>query len=183
MSVECGVFIVDWAEAESGLKEADAFDFFTGQEIEDEEGDFIQENCIDQEPLSDVSVTAQMEFLDCYGKIARHWQSSSKASFEKIFHTFFWGSSSEGNQVMELNAPEENVEFIDTALNPDTTGQLAEQGKQVDLAEIQALFQQHVKNSDYFPDGEDFTGYARDWLQILLKAAEQNKGVVVLVFG
>jgi hypothetical protein len=71
-----------------------------------------------------------MEFFSCYAKFARHWQSPSQAHFEKSFHTLFWNSYSQQNRVMELNAPEENIEFIDTALSSDTTHQLAEAAKQ-----------------------------------------------------
>jgi hypothetical protein len=58
MSVECGVYIVDWAEDESGLNETDAFTFFTGEEAEDEEGDFVKKGGLPAEPLSISSVTA-----------------------------------------------------------------------------------------------------------------------------
>jgi hypothetical protein len=51
----------------------------------------------------------------------------------------------------------------------------------IDFTGCKALFQQHVKRNDYFPSLEDFESYAREWLGVLQRAAEQNKGVIVLI--
>jgi hypothetical protein len=84
---------------------------------------------------------------------------------------------------MELNAPEENVEYINTALNPDSTRQLAQAATQIDLAGCKVLFQRYANSDDRFSTFEEFESYAQEWIAILQRAAQQNKGIIICSFA
>lgn len=183
MSMEYSVFIADWDEMVAKLQKSDAFEVLTGEEVEDEEGECVQQGGMEEEDISVDSVRAQMDFMSSCGRFAFSAQSASGAHFEKVFNTIFGYCLSEYQQIIEIDAPSENIEGIGTALNPEKTRQLAGEAALINLDECTDS-QPHVKEENsYFPTLDEFKAYAQEWIDILRKAAEQDKGVVVLVFG
>jgi len=182
MSVEHAVCIVDWDDIEAQLQELDAYLVFTGEE--DEDGEKLdEEGGIAAEYLSTQSVKVRYDFMNCCEQFAPHWQSPGKEPLERIFRILFLCQGPNGKPVVEFNAPAENLEDIDTALSPTTVHEFAEATRHIDLSGCKGLFEQYVKEAYAFQSFGEFEEYAQEWFEILQRASNENKGIVVLVYA
>jgi hypothetical protein len=85
---------------------------------------------------------------------------------------------------MELDEGEDGDLFgIDTALKPETVKELASVARRLDLGRCRPHFEKHVTAGGRFDSFDDWKRYADEWLGLLRRAAEGDKGLVIAVFG
>jgi hypothetical protein len=85
---------------------------------------------------------------------------------------------------MELEEGEDGDLFgIDVALKPETVKELEAMARRLELGHCRPLFEKHVTDGGRFRSFDDWKGYAEEWLSLLRRAAEANKGLVLAVFG
>lgn len=181
--VEFDVFIVDWIDFERQLQEKDAYAVLVGDE--DDEDELVGGQDAEEMPHTDNSYKRPGDFIEAYHRFLDVWDSPHKAAFEGVFYALFACFVYQPRRI-ELNAPEHNLFGIDTALSPTTIQQLAALSGQLDLQECETPFRESAeKTGDYSPFSsfDWWRDYGQAWLDIVRRAAAQNKGIVLFVYA
>jgi hypothetical protein len=169
MSVEMAVYLVDWDDFQEKVRHEEAYEVLEQ---------------LRPEPLEDGNAKAPMGFLEAFDAFKRGWTSDERLYFKEVFDTLFWSWRGGADQVMELEEGEGGDLFgIDVALKPETVKELAGVARRLDLGRCRPLFEEHVTNVRGFNSFDHWKGYAEEWLGMLRRAAEGNKGLVLAVFG
>lgn len=183
MSVNMGVYVVDWAKIQERFLHA-----WTCDDPELEMFCYAYRVLyeFEEEKLSTDSAKAPSDFVYCYDAFKRAWKTDSRLDFHKVFGTMFWFCWTKGKQTMELERGEdERIDFygIDTALKPETVKELAKAASRFDLEECRPHFLKYIKGGSRFRTFEDWKSYGEEWLGILRRAAAEDKGLVVANFS
>jgi hypothetical protein len=163
------VYLVDWDEFKEKVRHAEAYEVLEQ---------------LRPEPLEDESARAPMSFLDAFDAFKRAWKSDERLYFKEVFDTLFWSWRGGGDRVMELEEGEDGDLFgIDIALKPETVKGLEAMARRLDLEHCRPHFEKHVTAGGRFDSFDDWKGYADEWLGLLRRAAERDKGLVLAIFG
>jgi hypothetical protein len=169
MSVEMAVYIVDWDGFQEQVRHTEAYEVLEQ---------------LSPEPLEYESARAPMSFLKVFDAFKPAWKSDEQRYFKEVFDTLFWSWRGDGEQVMELETGEDGDLFgIDVALKPETVKELEAMARRLDLEHCRSLFEQHVTNTERFASFDDWKRYGDEWQGLIRRAAEEDKGLVVAVFG
>jgi hypothetical protein len=183
MSVNMGVYVVDWAKIQERFLHPWTSD---DPELEDFSYAYQVLTEFEEERLSTDSAKAPLEFLDCFDAFKRAWKSDSSLDFRKVFGTILWYWWPKGVQARELEkGNDERIDFygIDTALTPETLRELAKAASRFDLEECRPHYMKYVKSDRRFETFEEWKGYGEEWLNILRRAAAEDKGLIVSNFS
>lgn len=171
MSVEFNTYLVDWDDFQERIHDLDDGDdaFVVLEELEAERHD-RQRRALD--------------FMEAFDAFQRSWKSDGRLYFKEVFDSVLWPSRGIGRQIVELEAEHQGDLFgIDTALKPETVKELSEMGKRFDLEECRQHFEKYDRENSYFESFDEWKEYAEEWMDLLHRAAAEDKGLIVAVFG
>ena len=166
MSVDFGIFVVDWKDFAGRIdKGDDPFDVIEGRE---------------QEPLSLETLEAQDDFLSCLDRLRDRMAPDDWNAASELFDHLFWSWRGPDKQILECGEPDAG---IDVAWSPGTVKRFAETWRRVNLAALRSAFEAAKPPPERFSSAEEFISSARECGECLDRAAREDKGLVVYVFG
>jgi len=166
MSVEFGIYVVDWESFTVSLESAgDPFEV-------------VEE--LTQERLSVDSLEAQDEFLGCLDKLRERMAPDAWNAMSELFGHLFWSWQGADKQILDCGEPDTG---IDVAWAPDTVKRFAALLPRMDLATSRSAFEAVKPPSGWFPGADGFISFAGECGDCVERAAKEGKGLVVFVFG
>ena len=171
MSVRMDVYLVDW-------------DDFQEKVLLDDVSEVLEADEFEGVALDDPSARAPAAFLEAFDRFKRAWKSEGKLYFKEVFDTLFADWRGGADRIMELQDGEDgNLFGVDTALKAETARELLKSAGKIHLEECRALFEATFDRTGRFQTFEEWKTYGEAWLGLLARAAEQDKGLIVVLFG
>ena len=175
MSVRMDLYLVDWEAFRRKVPR--------GMDQDDWDEDWESWSEVELATLSDPSAQAPRDFLDAFDAFKRPWKDDRKLHFKEVFETLFWAWRSPAHRIVDLEQDACELMGIETALQPESVGELIRSGDQIHLELCRDLFQAHVREIDRFPSFEEWRDYGEEWLALLRRASRSDRGLIVAAFG
>lgn len=173
MSEQMSVYLVDWADFQARVLHSDVCEV-------------IEEMEMQSEPLLWASFHSQMLFMDSFDSFQRAWKSDAKLHFKEVFDAMFASWRGGKYLIMELVQGEDedsDLDGIDTAMKPETVREFVEEASRFNLEDCCHLFEKHVKQHNGFDSFDKWKSYGEEWIDLLKRASQEDKGLIVVAFG
>jgi hypothetical protein len=136
------------------------------------------------EELSVTSARAAVDFVNAFQRLAPTSSSPAKAAFRELFSQLFFAWIDGAEEVFDLPANRGGPPYgmVEVAWAPERVREKAGLARSIRLEECASAF---VPSSprDLRSTFEEFAGYAREWIGIVEKGAEQGAGLLLAVYG
>ena len=133
------------------------------------------------EPLPAYERLAQQQFLECLDAMSWGQQTDAHAAARAMFDRLFWSWRSEDLRIVEID----RIPFaLDSAWSPNTAKLFAELWSQLSpvLDRLREAFDRAASEGELVGRFEDFRKYAHAWGDILVRAAEDELGLIVVQY-
>jgi len=169
MGVDFSVSLVNWEELTEAVHRSPPIEL-------DEISDLFP-----PEPEADGgSWGAASELWERFKGLRNRWRSPAVDAFAELFGTLFWSWQSGYERVDDLGLPIDNRLGIDSAWSPRTVVRFASLWRQIDLESCRQVFQD-VSSDLPCSTFEEFKAAALEWGKLILRGAEQKRGLVVFI--
>ena len=166
MSVECGLFVVDWDVLTVALDDGKS------------PGEMVDEWTERLVPIA--AAQAQDEFLAALERMEGALPPSRLEPLNRLFSSLFWSWKDPILRILDAGGPDDGIESL---WSPDTVQRFAGDVDQGDGKDIARAFDDRVGKSHYFDGCEEFVSYLESWCSAIRDAASEGKAVVVYVWG
>lgn len=190
MSVEYSIYLVNW----KGLSESPYLTEFLEALSEEPESSHLYTLSMDIVDVLDRLLATYFKHKHPKGFLEKiiykcdvHLAKLSEAypeilKLDQIMGHLNWGYRHESDRVYDLN---QEVEMMETALNPTTVQQFALVLSSVDYEKIRPRFEKHQIKSGYggLKSFDELIQYGKTWELVLRRGATEGKGLIVYVYG
>ena len=175
MSVTSGIYLADWPTFQSALRSSSPADLVPAER---------KNGPLKEATRSKVATRLNLQtwWADVLEGVQKKLTDEAGRRLREVFRVLCWSSMATSDQTLDATVPKDSAELI---LSPETAARLASLADGLEINQFRSVVEPRIRE---VADGDKeltfklFVTFARDWIDVLLKARRENKGVVVIVW-